>query len=80
MRSWIIQAVQACPSLKGDGPLGDSFYLVLDFFFLSEKGRSQRYGDSSDTGSCCLTGRTRNISLQNGESGIYLACLVMSVS
>lgn len=38
MRSWIIQAVQACPSLKGDSVLGDSLYFVLVFFKVKQEG------------------------------------------
>lgn len=37
MRSQIIQAVQACPSLKGGGVLGDGFYFVLVFIFKVKK-------------------------------------------
>jgi len=66
MRPWIIQAAQACVRLKGV-VLGDS-----------EKRGAQRREGSPDAGSCCLTGRTKTISLRSVESGIYLAYLVMS--
>lgn len=35
----------------------------------------QGHGGSPGTGSCCLTGRTRNISLRSLESGVCLTCL-----
>lgn len=75
VRSQIIQAAQACPRLKDD-VLGDSCFFC--FFKKNEKSRTQRHGGSPDTGSYCLTGRTRNMSLQSVESGIYLAYLVMT--
>lgn len=69
-----LQAVQACPRLEGD-VLGGGF-------FWAERGEVKKAGHrcdgSPDVDSCCLTGWTRNIGLQSIESGIYLACLVMS--
>lgn len=53
------------------------------FFFLKKKKSEQRgmqgHGGSPETGSCCLTGRIRNISLRSLESGVCLTCLAMSV-